>query len=211
MREETPKRSEDSEAAGPHLGRLLEPMMNALFGRRRTLLVAPRFQLRAAALTTGTVMAGFLGLVGAIHLETLRIRDAMARLDADVGRELGVPGIDLLLFAAIAGFVAAGTFVAALHHSRRTAGAAYSLARTLSELGQGRFRVRARLRRSDHLTDLRDAVNGMAESLEAAAHREAATLDGLAERMDAAKDAAERARVAEDLRDLARQRRERLA
>lgn len=206
MSEETPKAPDTP----PPAGRLAR-WWSVFFGRRRTILVDPRYQLRTAALTTGAVMAAFAALVGAVHLETLRIRDAMARLDPDIARELGdAAGIDLLLFLAIAGVITAGVFLAALLESHRTAGAAFSLARTLGPIGEGRFRTRARLRRHDHLTGLRDAVNAMAERLEADVQREAATMDGLAERMEAAKDATERAEVAEALRDLARHRREKL-
>jgi methyl-accepting chemotaxis protein len=200
---------EDSET--PARSGFVESCMSALFGRRRTILVDPRYQLRAAGVATGTVMAAFVALVGAIHFETLRIRDAMARLDPDIARELADAAVlDPVLFSLIAGLVTAGVFLVALLESHRTAGAAYSIAQTLEAIGQGRFRVRARLRKNDHLTGLRDAVNQMAESLETAVQREAATLDVLAERMEAAKDETERAAVAGELRDVARRRREKL-
>lgn len=200
--------SQNTSTSPPEGGGLLSRLLGAPLGRRHRIIVDHRPQLRAVAIPTGLLMVGFGCLVGAIHLETVHIRDAMSRLDPDIARELGaMSAIDLPMMAAFGAVIAAGVALIALLESHRAAGAAYSLRSTLEQLGEGRFGQRARLRKNDHLQSLKGAINRVAEQLEERTRAEAEALEALAERLEAAKDEAERDAIAGELRQLAGSRR----
>ena len=189
-------------------GGLLPSLLAAPFGRRRQLIVDHRSQLRAVVIPTGLLVTGFGFVVGAIHLETLRIRDSMSRLDPDIARELSaMAAIDLRMMIAIGIVIAAGVALIALLESHRSVGAAYSLGSTLDQLAEGHFGQRARLRKHDQLQSLQDAINRVAERLEERTRVEAEALEALAARLEAAKDEAERDAIAGELRRLADSRR----
>ncbi|MBW2269558.1 MAG: hypothetical protein JRH16_13365 [Deltaproteobacteria bacterium] len=188
----------------PEHGGLLLSVLKAPFGRRRQLIVDPQSQLRAVAIPTGLLMTVFGCVLAAVHIETVRIRDAMMRLDPDIARELGaMAAIDLKMMAGMGAVIAAGVALLALLESHRSSGAAHSLGSTLADLAEGRFGARASLRKNDHLQGLKGAMNRMAERLEERGREEAAALEALAARLEAAKDEAERDGIACELRQLA--------
>ena len=185
-------------------GGLLWFLRRALAGRRRQLIVDPWPQLRAVAIPTGLLMTVFGCVLGAVHLETVRIRDAIVRLDPDFARELGAMAtMDLKMMAGMGAVIAAGVALLALVESHRSAGAAHSLGSTLEDCAEGRFGARASLRKNDHLQGLKGAMNRMAERLEERSREEAAALEALAARLEAAKDEAERDGITGELRQLA--------
>ena len=196
--------SESTTKSQSEHGGLLSSLLRAPFGRRRQLIVDPRPQLWAVAIPTGLLMTVFGCVLGAVHIETVRIHDAMVRLDPDIARELAaMAAIDLKMMAGMGVVIATGVAMLALLQSHRSAGAAYSLGSTLDDLADGRFGARASLRKNDHLQGLKGAMNRMAERLEERSRKEAAVLEALAARLEAAKDEAERDGIAGELRQLA--------
>jgi hypothetical protein len=188
----------------PPRGEFILSLLRVPFGRRRQFIVDPLPQMRAVAIPTGLLMMGFGCVVGAIHMQTVRLRDAMSHFDPDIARELkAMTAIDLPMMVGFGVVVVVGVAAIALLESHRSAGAAYSLGTTLEHLAEGRFDERARLRENDYLQSLKGAINGVAERLGERSRLESAALEALATRLEAAKDEAERDDIATELRQLA--------
>jgi signal transduction histidine kinase len=59
-----------------------------------------------------------------------------------------------------------GVILVGVLESHRTAGAAYAIRRAVDALRDGRSDVRVRLRRGDHLQDLANSINRLAEAID---------------------------------------------
>lgn len=113
--------------------------------RRRKILVDPRYQLRAGIV---------VGLVAFVLLLLVNL-SLMTE---------GAPWILLLAGSAV---LLGGIVLIGVVEAHKTAGAAFSLKRTIEELAAGRTGARVRLRKGDHLQELAQALNGLAEKLDA--------------------------------------------
>lgn len=136
-------------------------------GRRRRVVVDPAYQL-GRGLLVGAVALVLLALLNIALVSGDRIPSAGTAAPvaaATVGAaESGLPIGVLLLGSAL--FLAAVVFVAILD-SHRTAGASYAIRRTVEAVREGRTGERVRLRKNDHLKGLAEAVNRLAETIDA--------------------------------------------
>lgn len=117
----------------------------ALPDRRRKVLVDTRYQLRAGMV---------VGLVAFVLLLLVNLS-----LMTD-----GAPWILLLGGSAV---LLGGIVLVGVVEAHRTAGAAFAIRRTVDALAAGTHGARVRLRRGDHLQDLAEAINRLAERLDA--------------------------------------------
>lgn len=136
-------------------------------GRRRRIVVDPPYQL-GRGLLVGAVALVLLALLNVALISGDRLpaagRAASVAAAAAGPGEVGLPIGVLLLGSAL--FLAAVVFVAILD-SHRTAGASYAIRRTVEAVREGRTGERVRLRRNDHLKALAEAVNRLAETIDA--------------------------------------------
>ena len=117
----------------------------ALPDRRRKILVDPRYQLRAGMI---------VGLVAFVLLLLVNLS-----LMTD-----GAPWILLLGGSAV---LLGGIVLVGVVEAHRTAGAAFAIRRTVDALAAGTLGARVKLRRGDHLQELAQAINRLAEALDA--------------------------------------------
>jgi hypothetical protein len=134
-----------------------------LRGRRRRIVIDARYQLRSG-LFAGAITLVLLALLNAsLVLE----RGAASAAAAGAGpASLAIDrGTSILAVVGSALFLAGVVLVGVLE-SHRTAGAAYAIRRVLDALREGQSGERVRLRRNDHLKELGDAVNRLADSID---------------------------------------------
>ena len=132
-------------------------------GRRRRIVIDPRYQLRSGL---------FAGAVTLVLLALLNASLVLERGAASPGGPRAGPvplpmdrGAWILALVGSA-LCLAGVVLVGVLESHRTAGAAYAIRRVLDALREGRRGERVRLRRNDHLKELGDAVNRLAESID---------------------------------------------
>jgi hypothetical protein len=185
--------------------------LGLLLGRRRTLVVDARYQLRVAGIAAGLMLGGSLLFGAAIHLETVRLHEIVSRHDANIARALqGQGSLDLLLIATLGAGLTLGALLLALVETHRVAGPSYSLQRTLARIQAGDYTSLARLRQGDRLKALAASVNQLGEALAKEAGEEAEFLESLADRVEAAKREDEAASIGAELRDQAARKRVRI-
>jgi hypothetical protein len=132
-------------------------------GRRRRIVIDARYQLRNG-LFAGAITLVLLALLNA----SLVLERGAASPAASAAGPGALPidrGTSLLALIGSALFLAGVVLVGVLE-SHRTAGAAYAIRRVLDALREGRSGERVRLRRNDHLKELGDAVNRLADSID---------------------------------------------
>lgn len=117
----------------------------ALPDRRKKIMVDPRYQLRAGMI---------VGLVAFVLLLLVNL-SLMTE---------GAPWILLLGGSAV---LLGGIVLVGIVEAHRTAGAAFAIRRTIDALAAGTLGARVRLRRGDHLQELAEAINRLAEALDA--------------------------------------------
>lgn len=182
--------------------------LGLVLGRRRTLVVDPRYQLRVAGAAAGLMLVGALLFAGAIHLETLRLQEVVTQHDPDIARALqGQGSLDILLMAVIGVALTLGALLLALVETHRVAGPALSLKRALERIQAGDYTSSVQLRRGDRLHTLSASVNELREALAKGTAEEAEILESLADRVDAAKSEEDAAAIGAELRDQAARKR----
>jgi methyl-accepting chemotaxis protein len=182
--------------------------LGLMLGRRRTLVVDARYQLRVVSAAAGLMLVGALLFAGAIHLETLRLHEIVSQHDPDIARALrGQGSIDILLMATIGVALTVGAVLLALVETHKVAGPALSLRRALERIQTGDYTTPAQVRRGDRLHTLAESAEKLRETLAKGAAEEAELLESLAERVEAAKGEEEAAAIGAELRDRAAQKR----
>lgn len=124
--------------------------------RRHRYVVDARYQLRAGVLV-GVVAVILLGLLNLSLIVQYRAGAAVAGLDR-VSWALVLVGSVVFL---------GGVILVGVLESHRTAGAAYAIRTAVDAIREGRSEIRVRLRRDDHLQDLANAINRLAETIDA--------------------------------------------
>jgi hypothetical protein len=126
-------------------------------------VIDARYQLRSG------LFAGAITLVLLALLNASLVLERSAAGPTIPGAAAGSLPIDrgtsVLALVGSALFLAGVVLVGVLE-SHRTAGAAYAIRRVLDGLREGRSGERVRLRRNDHLRELGDAVNRLADSID---------------------------------------------
>ena len=125
-----------------------EPTRTYSSWRRRRYVVDARSQLRAG------ILVGFLTLALLVLLN----------VSIFTGHEADRSSWVLLLTGSVVFFT--GIVAIGVLETHRTAGAAFAIRRTIDALRDGQRGARVRLRRSDHLQELGEAVNALAEAID---------------------------------------------
>ena len=125
-----------------------EPTRTYPSWRRRRYVVDARSQLRAG------ILVGFLTLALLVLLN----------VSIFTGHEADRSSWVLLLTGSVVFFT--GIVAIGVLETHRTAGAAFAIRRTIDALRDGQRGARVRLRRSDHLQELAEAVNALAEAID---------------------------------------------
>jgi hypothetical protein len=194
----------DTDAPPPSPPRFL----GFLFGRRRTIVVDARYQLRVAATAAGLMLGAALLFAGAIHLEIARLHEIVSLHDPNIARALEDRGsIDLVLLAALGVGLTFAALLVALVETHRVAGPTLSLRRALERIRTGDYVNPVQLRRGDRLDALAESIDELREALASVAAEEADLLDSLAERLETAKGEDETSSIGAEIRDHAARRR----
>ncbi len=176
--------------------------------RRRRFLVHRRYQLRVTAVAVGTVFLVLLALNFTLFTSHHRATDAAVEaapeyreyFEAQDRFQVGLTVLGSIAFLA-------GVFFLGILETHRTAGASFNLCRCLDQLREGRYGVRARLRRGDNLKEIEMAFNEMADVLRERTHRDAILLEDMAGRTDRLHAPDARA-LAQEMRKLAAEKRQ---
>ncbi len=158
---------------------------NHLMFRRRRFLVHRRYQLRVTAVTVGTMFVLLLALNFALFASSRRITPPSVGVDPELRQYLAAQDrsqIGLTVVGSLA--FLAGVFVLGILETHRTAGASFNLCRCLDQVRDGRYSVRARLRRGDNLKEIEMAFNEMADAIRERSHRDAVFLEEMAVRAE---------------------------
>jgi len=151
-----------------------------LFGRRRRLLVNPRYQLRSSILAVVVVFTLLLLLNVSLFFSSVQsgrtVLEFAPELEQFVQAQERVQ-LDLIVLGSVVFLV--GVFVISFVESHKTAGAAYNLGRRLRDIQTGHYYTRLALRRRDGLREVEDAFNNMARALTDRTWEEVETLQDL--------------------------------
>jgi methyl-accepting chemotaxis protein len=176
--------------------------------RHRRKFLVNRRQFRTTILIVGFVL--LLLIVVNLALLALRstdtgettpsfpvLREVMQETDRD----------EMLMIILASVVVLAGVFVVTIIETHRTAGAAFAVGRQLSRVADGHLDVELALRRGDNLRELEGPFNEMIDSLKNQATEDVATLERLADDIEAASDTDISSNAATELRELAARKR----
>jgi len=141
------------------------PRGGPLGWRRRQFVVDARYQLRSGVLV-GSVAIVLLVLLNASLI--LQHRTPLVNVATSVSSPFAAQNrssFALLLVGSAVFF--GGVVLVGLLESHRTAGAAFAIRRVVDEIRNGQSQTRVRLRRGDHLQDLANSINQLAETIDA--------------------------------------------
>lgn len=206
-----------SESGGPpsHAPRP-EPPANGrlwkfLVPRRRRFIVNWRYQLRASlfSVSLALIMLSLVNLnvyfTNQASTESILVVNPGLRTSLEVRDRRQV--IELALGSA---FVTLAIFALGIFQTHKTAGAAFSLRRTLLQLRDGQYDVAPRLRRDDNLQELLAPIGDLARALRETAAAEISTLEAVVESLGKEPADPPRREAAARLRDLIQEKRSRL-
>ena len=206
-----------SESGGPpsHAPRPDQPangrLWRFLVPRRRRFIVNWKYQIRASlfSVSLALIMLSLVNLnvyfTNRASTESILVVNPELRTSLEVRDRRQV--IELALGSVV---VTLAIFALGIFQSHKTAGAAFSLRRTLLQLRDGQFDAAPRLRRDDNLQELLAPIGDLARALRDTTAAEISTLQAVAESLG--KEPAEppqREAVAK-LRDLIQEKRNRL-
>ena len=186
------------------------PHAGAEAKRRWKYLVAPRYQLPGilAATSAAVLMVVMLNVMSEILTDRFveSVESALPEMQGSLQHEID-RGPRILMIVSSVLFVA-GVFFASLVRSHRTWGPVLRIQRVLHTLAAGNYDQKFNLRAHDHLTEITDACNALAEALQVQARREITTLEGCAAAADTLEPEHISQEVAQALRRLAAVKRE---
>ena len=133
--------------------------------RRRKIMVQPAYQLRVAAVILLAILF-YSGLLGVLLFYPLMVAfDAAGSSQQQLWIANQVLDLHTRFWPSVL-VIAILVAIQSLFVTHRVVGPAYHLCRVMQGLGEGRFDVRAHLRRFDRLKDLEAALNALGESLQ---------------------------------------------
>jgi hypothetical protein len=174
-----------------------------LIGRRRRLLVNPRYQLRASIMAVLVVFTLLVLLNISLFLSSVQSGKTVLEFAPELAQFIRAQErvqLDLILLGSAVFLV--GVFLISFLESHKTAGAALNLGRRLRDIQAGHYYSRLSLRRRDGLREVEDAFNNMARALSDRTWEEIETLRDLGDRVAELRDGEARA-VASTLHALA--------
>jgi len=177
--------------------------------RRKRFLVNRRYQLTMAFLAVALVLAVVILLNFSLFSSTMRETEAALSIAPQFEEYLKAQDRAQFLLILLASIVfIIGVFLVSLLETHKTAGAALNIRNRLDEIRTGNYRARVRLRKGDHLLELEDSFNRMAEALGDQTLQEIAILEQLAARMEQARDRPVPQEIAMEIRRLAETKRQ---
>jgi len=182
-----------------------------LVPRRRRFIVNWRYQLRASlfGVSLALLMLSLVNLnvyfTNRAGTESILVVNPGLRTSLEVRDRRQV--IELALGSA---FVTLAIFALGIFQSHKTAGAAFSLRRTLLQLRDGQYDVAPRLRRDDNLQELLAPIGDLARALRDATAAEISTLQAVVESLEKERADPPRREAAARLRDLIQEKKNRL-
>ena len=200
-------RSSESEGRPSHAPRPDQPangrLWRFLVPRRRRFIVNWRYQLRASLF--GVSLA--LLMLFLVNLNVYFTNRAGTESILVVNPELRTSLVardrrQLLELALGSAVVTLAIFALGIFQSHKTAGAAFSLRRTLLQLRDGQYDATPRLRRDDNLQELLAPIGDLARALRETTASEIATLQAVVESLDTASADPRSREAAVRLRDL---------
>lgn len=183
-----------------------------LIPRRRRYIVNWKYQLRATLFIVNLALI-MLFLVNlnvhftnrasteSILVVNPELRPSLEARDRRQGLELALGSLVMIL----------GVFALGIFQSHKTAGAAFSLRRTLLQLRDGRYDAAPRLRRDDNLQELLAPINDLARALREINASEMETLQAVVETLRRTTADSSGREVTSKLLDLIRAKRDRIA
>jgi len=159
-------------------------LQTRLFGRRRRILVNPRYQFRSGILAAVVVFTLLLLLNVSLFYSSVESGRTLLDLAPELERYIRAQErvqLDLILLGSVVFLV--GVFLISFIESHRTAGAALNLGRRLRDIQTGHYYSRLSLRRRDGLREVQDAFNNMARALTDRTWEEIETLKDIGDRV----------------------------
>jgi hypothetical protein len=181
-----------------------------LLKRRRGFLVNPRWQLRAAFLTTLPVLL-LLVLVN-ILFYVIRVKEMEMVLAIAPSLEDSIRGVetsDTVIAAVASSIILALVFVVTIFETHRTSGAAVKIRSRLLRVAEGRYDTSLELREGDNLRELEEPFEQLTGKLRETAAKDAQDIDRFAERLGAISTDNDGRSLADELRNKASEIRER--
>ena len=175
-----------------------------LLGRRRSFLLSRGLQLRLGLAAAFLASVLLVPLNAALYVATASSTEAIVAEAPELAPPL--EGRDRLQTRIVAlgsiGFVL-GVFVLGVLEGHRTAGAAFTLGRTVERVGLGQLDARVTLRRGDSLSELARRFNDMASELARRADEDERDLTRAADEIDRLADSPAAREIAGRLREIA--------
>ena len=176
--------------------------------RRKRFLVQRRYQLKMALLAVALVLALVVLLNFSLFSSAMRETETALSIAPQFEEYLKAQDRAQFLLILLASLIfIVGVFLVSLLETHKTAGAAVNIRNRMDELRAGNYGARVRLRKDDHLKDLEQSFNDMAESLSDQAWRDIMVLERLADGLEQAGDRPVAPELAEEARRLAQARR----
>jgi nitrogen fixation/metabolism regulation signal transduction histidine kinase len=178
-------------------------------GRRRRFLVNKRYQFKVAILTVSMMLVLLVLLNFSLLSNSMQETESAMAIAPEFEEYLHSQDRVQFLLVLLASLVfMVGVFLVSLLETHKTAGAAVNVSNRLEEVRKGSLAARVKLRKDDNLQELEPAFNQMTEALANRAWKEIEILENLAIRLDEVKGVESPGDVAEELKELAREKRQ---
>jgi signal transduction histidine kinase len=166
---------------------------------RRNFLIDRRSQIRAALLSSGTVLILLVLLNLSLYSSRQRANDQVLANAPQLAQMLESQSrLETVLLLTSSLVLLVGVFVVTILETHKTAGAAFNVQRHLERVRLGEYQTRVRLRQDDTLLHVGETFNAMTRALESRTWSEVEALERFAER-------AERLTGPNDAEDLGRE------
>jgi hypothetical protein len=191
--------------ANGHLWRWLIP-------RRRRYIVNWKYQLRASIFIVSLALIMLFLVNLNVYLTNKASTESILVVNPELRSSLEArdrrQGLDLALGSVV---MMLGVFALGIFQSHKTAGAAFSLRRTLIQLRDGRYDTAPRLRRDDNLQELLAPIDDLARALREIDGAEMETLQAVMEALGRTTSDSEGREVTSKLLDIIQAKRSRIA
>jgi len=163
------------------------PLLERLFGRRRSYVFEWRYQLRSSMLPVISVALLLVLFIVTVHLGNAEATRRVAQSAPNLKLLLeGQDRAQLFLILCAAGIYLLAVLILGLIDSHRTIGALHHVERRLEGLREGDWTSPLTLRRSDNFQEFGETVNEAISFLRAGVEEDLAALDEALERLEGA-------------------------
>ena len=208
-------RSSESEGRPSHAARPDQPangrLWRFLVPRRRRFIVNWKYQLRASLFGVSLALLMLFPVNLNVYFTNRASTESILVVNPELRTSLEVRDRRQLLELALGSVVVTlAIFALGIFQSHKTAGAAFSLRRTLLQLRDGQYDATPRLRRDDNLQELLAPIGDLARALRERTASEIAALQAVVESLGTASADPRGREAAARLRDLIQKKKSRL-